>query len=104
MVMGKNGPSVEVGGETDPTHLADEVKNQNKQLTFFCLTFTVVCVEICVFLSSIFLNILFKKCILYELLAVIFLHETPDITFFFKVAPLLNSTHFSVIGPHGGAK
>jgi hypothetical protein len=41
MVMGKNGRSVEVGGETDPTSLADEVKNQNKQLTFFCFTFTV---------------------------------------------------------------
>jgi hypothetical protein len=35
MVMGKNGPSVEVDGETDPTPLADEVKNQNKQLTFY---------------------------------------------------------------------
>jgi hypothetical protein len=54
MVMGKNGPSVEVGGETDPTPLADEVKNQNKQLNFFCFTFTVVCDEICDFLSSIF--------------------------------------------------
>jgi hypothetical protein len=84
MVMGKNGRSVEVAGETDPTSLADEVKNQNKQLTFFCFTFTVVCDEICVCLSSIFLNILFKKFILYELLTVIFLHETPDITFFLK--------------------
>jgi hypothetical protein len=37
MVMGKNGRSVEVGGETDPTPLAVEVKNQNKQLTFFVL-------------------------------------------------------------------
>jgi hypothetical protein len=64
MLMGKNGPSVEVGRETDPTPLADEVKNQNKQLKFFCFTFTVVCNEICDFLSSIFLKILFKKFIL----------------------------------------
>jgi hypothetical protein len=34
MVMGKN---AEVAGETDPTSLADEVKNQNKQLIFFCM-------------------------------------------------------------------
>jgi hypothetical protein len=39
MLMGKNGPSVEVGRETDPTPLADEVKNQNKQLKFFLFYF-----------------------------------------------------------------
>jgi hypothetical protein len=56
MVMGKNRRSVKVGGETDPNPLADEIKNQNKHLTFFCFTVTVVCDEICVFLSSIFLT------------------------------------------------
>jgi hypothetical protein len=31
MVMGKNGRSFEVGGETDPTPLTDEVKKKIKK-------------------------------------------------------------------------
>jgi hypothetical protein len=31
MVMGKNGRSFEVGGETDPTPLTDEVKKKEKK-------------------------------------------------------------------------